>query len=360
MNRFRIYLSKFKFYKLAHNIKSRFIDIEKRDAIKSMRHKINANKEAALFVFTPTHDNLGDHAIAYSTIQLFKKSNFDYIEITDRELRLLERIGKLNIFNGRIIILNGGGYLGTLWPEDELLARKIVKSNPKSKIVFLPNTIFYENTSEDQTELEKSKQIYNNHKNIVFYARERKSYEYMKNVYNNVMLCPDMVLSLNEQDEAKKRNGCLVCLRSDIEKTLNEAETESISKQVKNVFDSNYNVTDMYSKSIFNVSERKNILQGKFNEFRTAQLVITDRLHGMIFSAITGTPCIVINSKSPKIKGCYEWIENLNYIRFCDDVSDIPFIMKELLIIKNCKFDNSCFSSYYIDLMKLLKDESSI
>ena len=43
----------------------------------------------------------------------------------------------------------------------------------------------------------------------------------------------------------------------------------------------------------------------------------------MIFSAITGTPCIVIGSKSPKVKGCYEWIRDLPYIIYCEDISKI-------------------------------------
>ena len=51
------------------------------------------------------------------------------------------------------------------------------------------------------------------------------------------------------------------------------------------------------------VEKREEELKRKFNEFKSAKLVVTDRLHGMVFAAITGTNCIVINSKSPKNEG---------------------------------------------------------
>lgn len=44
-------------------------------------------------------------------------------------------------------------------------------------------------------------------------------------------------------------------------------------------------------------------------------MVITDRLHGMIFAAITGTPCIAFDNISKKVSGVYKWIESLEYIK---------------------------------------------
>ena len=87
------------------------------------------------------------------------------------------------------------------------------------------------------------------------------------------------------------------------------------------------------------------------NAFRHTELVITDRLHGMIFSAITGTPCIVINSKSPKVRGCYEWIRHLDYIQFCDDVSRIKDIY-EKMEKKKYEYDNNRLRPFYDSLKK--------
>lgn len=101
-------------------------------------------------------------------------------------------------------------------------------------------------------------------------------------------------------------------------------------------------------------SEREEALERKFAQFSSAKLVITDRLHGMIFCAITGTPCIVVDSKSPKLRGCYEWIKHLDYIRFADDVSQIT---KEFHQIPEGEhhYDNSHLMHYYDELADDIK-----
>ena len=78
------------------------------------------------------------------------------------------------------------------------------------------------------------------------------------------------------------------------------------------------------------ISDRYTALERQFDAFRHAELVVTDRLHGMIFCAITGTPCVVLNSKSPKVLGCYAWIKDLPYIRFCDDAGKIAQIYQDM------------------------------
>src|SRR5699024_1734022 len=59
---------------------------------------------------------------------------------------------------------------------------------------------------------------------------------------------------------------------------------------------------------------RKKYLERKFKEFSTSKLVVTDRLHGMIFSLITGTPCIAFDNISKKVSGVYEWFKDTGYI----------------------------------------------
>ena len=72
------------------------------------------------------------------------------------------------------------------------------------------------------------------------------------------------------------------------------------------------------------------MVQLKLREFAASELVITDRLHGMIFAAVTETPCIVLNSRSHKIRGCYEWLKKLGYIRFLNDINHVPDVMEAL------------------------------
>ena len=212
----------------------------------------------------------------------------------------------------------------------------------------MPNTIYYGDSEEDLLYLENSKQIYNSHKNLYLYAREKLSYDFMKGVYDNVKLIPDMVLSLKFSSDAN-RNGCVLCLRNDRESVLTAESRKRIKDIACNLFDDNVTSSDTVIAYPVLVAERRNELIKKLGVFSSSQLVITDRLHGMIFAAITGTNCLVLDSKSPKLRGCYEWIKHLDYIRFVDEVSDIENIYRSLTAINN-KFDNIDLIKYFDSL----------
>lgn len=276
-----------------------------------------------LFVLTPTHGNLGDHAIAEAASDLLHDMQISYTEVTTSELKLLSRYHKLKIMNGRPILVNGGGNLGTLWPKVEKLFREIIKSTPKSKIICLPNTIYYEPSSAGKKELQQSRKIYNGHEHLVLCAREEQSFELMQHNYRHVILVPDMALFMNKCTQGTERIGCMLCLRNDIERTRTESETKVIQEQTRKLFNTHVKISDMNIGRTVSVTQRHSVLEEKFTEFRSVELVITDRLHGMIFSAITGTPCIILNSKSPKVKGCFHWIKALDYMCFVDTPQDI-------------------------------------
>ena len=277
------------------------------------------NPKAVYLVFTPEHENLGDHAIAQAETVWLKELRIPYIEVTGKRLEELKRRKCLHIMNGRSILVHGGGYLGTIWMSSELLLRDVISQNQKSPIIILPNTIYYENTCEGLAELEKSKEIYCNHPSLKIYAREQYSFIEMKTVYRDVALVPDMVFRLNKCENTNHRSGGILCVRNDRERTRTTETDLIIRKQLEGLFGDHIRSLDMVASHAIPVSERDAELEKQFDAFRHAELVVTDRLHGMIFCAITGTPCIVIDSKSPKVRGCYEWIKDLPYIQFCDD-----------------------------------------
>lgn len=288
------------------------------------------NPEAVFLVMTPEHSNLGDHAIALAETNMLGKIGIPYIELTGAKLSCLYYTNWLKVMNGRPILINGGGNLGTLWFDVEKETRKIISDNQKSPIYILPNTFYYEDSPWGKEELEKSIQLYGKHPNLHLYAREKGSYEAMSGIYQNVKLVPDMVLSLDESGDIQQRDGCLLCLRNDCEKTRTDKDESAIFQQATALFGEKVRYTDMCVDHSVPIENRERELSWKFDEFRRASLVITDRLHGMIFCAITGTPCIVINSKSPKVRGCYAWIKHLDYIQFADQVSQITALYQAI------------------------------
>lgn len=305
---------------------------------------------AVYFVMTPEHGNMGDHAIAEATSQMLRELSIEYVEITTKALEQLKKNKWLGIMNHKTIIVNGGGNLGTLWFGVEDTFRKLVIANPDSSVFCLPNTMFYEDSDWGRSELEKSIMIYNNHAKLKLYAREMISYKMMKRYYNQVAIVPDMALLMNKCINGTVRNGCLLCLRNDKERTRSDDTEANIVAQVKLLFGDNYRHTDMCIDHGVTISSRHAELEAKYDEFRSAELVVTDRLHGMIFAAITGTPCIVIGSMSHKVKGCFEWLRDLEYIRFIDSAKDL-MLEFDTIPQKEFVYDNSKLIPMY-DVLK--------
>ena len=206
-----------------------------------------------------------------------------------------------------------------------------------------------------EDKMKKSAAVYNKHKYLKICAREKISYELVCNLYNDVVLMPDMVLSMNESNQESVRSGCLLCLRNDIEKTLDLKESNKYLDELKELFHGAVCITDTDSSDCIPIENRNAAINEKLDEFRSAELVVTDRLHGMIFSAITGTPCIVLNSKSHKITGCYEWIKHLDYITLYKDKESIFDLYNQ--IPKQCnRYNNDYLQPYFSELKKYIMD----
>ena len=203
------------------------------------------NKGAVYLIMTPEHGNLGDHAITLSETLLFDQMHIPYICISTGKLREWETKRLLHVMNGRTILVNGGGNLGTLWFSLERVIRDVIQSNPDSNILILPNTMYYHDDEYGRKECEASKVVYNAHPNLTIYAREQDTYQTAKTLYRNVKLVPDMAFLLNYSDPPLQREGCVLCLRSDKEKTRTDAEETEILRQVRLLFGEKVSFRDM-------------------------------------------------------------------------------------------------------------------
>ena len=310
----------------------------------------------AFLLLSPDYENVGDHAILFAERKMFRQNRIPFFEVTTQQCVALLRFHKTSVFNGRKVLITGGGFIGTLWSTADEIVLRIIKDNPKSKIFVLPNSVFYEDSPKGDRLFRQSIEAYRQHKNLYLFLREEISYQKMREVYQKSFLAPDMVLSLPAFSVPCKREGCMLVLRSDHEKTMSKSEYELLLSQVKELFGENVIFSDMCKTYNIGTEEREKELTEKLREFCKVELVITDRLHGMLFAAITGTPCIVINSKSHKIQGCYEWIKSLGYIRICDNYRSIESVWRE--IGKNdCHYDNSNLLPLYREMVEMIKEK---
>jgi pyruvyl transferase EpsI len=68
-------------------------------------------------------------------------------------------------------------------------------------------------------------------------------------------------------------------------------------------------------------------------KYSRSKLVVTDRLHGMVFSYITKTPALVFDNSNAKISQCYEWIRDCGFVKLVnkDDMSNLEYLMKDVM-----------------------------
>ena len=307
----------------------------------------------------PTYGNVGDLAIAIAEKKFIKENlpQYEFIEVLDKEFDSKIDDMKSVISNNDIILLTGGGNLGDEYIFYEQRRRRVIKEFPNNKIIIMPQTIHFSDTEYGNTELEKTKKIYNEHKYLTVIAREKVSYDIMKKEFSNVnvILAPDIVMYLNETKK-EKRDGLLMVMRDDAEKILTAEDIEKIKVKVFERFDKVMTTSTHIGDDKVNEYNRECVFEEKMEEFRKAQLVITDRLHGMIFSAITSTPCIAIGNYNHKIESSFDWLKDQKFIKFLKNFNEIESSINDLMKQESYIYNNEFALKAYRQILEVIND----
>ena len=322
-------------------------------------NKKYASTKKLFLVGTPEYHNVGDIAIMEGEKQFIKNFFVQYtlFEITLEIYRRNKYIIRYIIKNGDALLITGGGFIGNIWNESNGMVIDILRRYKKNPVVIMPQTVFYSN-NKNNASFEKDRYAYEDHKDVLFIIRETISYDYVKNNINfsghsKCLLAPDMALFLNYPKSVVSREGVLLCLRHDKEKKINYSEYELIIATLKDVGYNNYTHTDTAYDKAVKREVRGLLLNKTFDKISKRELVVTDRLHGMLLSAITGTPCIVIEGTSHKTLGVYKWINNLPYIKIINNYDNLK---KSILNIKS-NVDGSNIDASLHNEFKLLAKE---
>lgn len=291
-------------------------------------------KKKCIVCLAADYGNLGDVAITYAQTKFLSQKFPDY-EIVDfpisktlTHLRSLKNV----CTNEDIITLTGGGYMGDMYFRAELLRQLIFKVFRKNRIISFPQTADFSNTPLGQQILSQAERVYSKCQHMELWAREENSYYFMKDHFpkNNVRLTPDIVMALNEFKNCENRSGVTFCLRNDKEKN---STTDATINKISKILKSHGDTIEIYDTHIgdvrLDIPQRMTELNKIWEQFKKSRLVITDRLHGMIFAYITGTPAIVLQNNNFKVRESYKWISDCGYIHLLNDSDDITKILTD-------------------------------
>lgn len=291
-------------------------------------------KPAIVLLNSPDYSNLGDHAIAMGERIFFEKyfPEYDVIEISCTEYMKENLRIKPAILKEDILFVTGGGYIGSAWLRMSDMASHIIQTYSDNKVIILPQTMFFENNRFGQSEKERIKEIYTQKKDMLIAAREEKTYDLLKEMFAGSVrkeICPDMALLLHDLFRGeKKREGALICIREDQEST--GVDSSCIKACVENLGIESREFSTVVDYEVV-LNNRESALTECLAEIASAKVVITDRLHCMIFCAITNTPCVVMDNLNGKVFAVKKRLTKFRNITSCVDVQVLPEQIQQVL-----------------------------
>ncbi|WP_424767437.1 polysaccharide pyruvyl transferase family protein [Paenibacillus sp. sgz302251] len=276
------------------------------------------------YIDYPVYNNGGDLLIMKGAEAFFK----------DNHIRVEARYSvhdfpdSLIIPKDQIIVLQGGGNFGDLYPVHQKLRERIVAGYPHHRIVILPQTIFYKKESE----FDRTAQIFNKHSDVHLYVRDPLSYELAARKFHkcSVYLSPDMAHQLWPIVPKSSPGKELLCFfRTDIEKTGEQEQLETEGRGDFLDWGSLYNRFERKSISMIGKWMKRGsgplpmqaiwnkysdyLVNKAIKRFSSYRSVQTSRLHGHILSCLMDKPNTLLDNSYGKNSNYYNtWTREIH------------------------------------------------
>lgn len=293
-------------------------------------------KKAILFCI-PEHPNLGDQAQLMCSEKWIKENYQDYKLLTFPQICAPFSDNLYSIFfnstfwafivlklsiRKKDIFFGHSGYFfvdhHSGWYSFAFLSKYW-----KNQFVILPQTInFYAPVVK-----QLASKAFKDKTNLTILCRDQVSFQNAKELFGStkLLLFPDIVTSLiGTRTFSEKKEGILFCMRNDVEAFYSPREIENLMDQFGNIhkekIDTSLNISARVMKR-----ERDTLINNMIEKIASYKVVITDRYHGTIFSAIANTPVIVINSADHKLISGVKWFpseEFGNNVQFAENLNE--------------------------------------
>lgn len=306
--------------------------LHRKDNDPKWEERVKTNNKRIFIFLAGLYQNLGDMAITYSQKEFLKNlfPDAEIIVIPSTQTYQSARVIKKIIRPDDLVTILGGGNMDDVYPSLENARLYIVKSFPNNKIISFPQTIAFSNTKKGIRSLKKSIKVYKSHKKLTIFVREHNSLRRAKNDFLGVRVgfCPDIVLSINKGKPITERKNVLCCLRNDAELGLSTIQSENIRALIKSKYNNaiEKDTVDIPLEAC-TLNTYQESLESFWNLVRSCKVVVTDRLHCLIFCVITGTPVVAIDNSNKKISGIVNaWLYNIPWISMVEQYDEAKIL----------------------------------
>lgn len=331
-------------------------------------------KKKIFLLCEPKHANIGDQAQLMCTLDWLKEElphykivrvgymfgPFDFflktrlkdIFVLFKYIWIKFTVQKDDIFIGHSGYLFVDHHIG--WTSFAFIRKYF----PQQRMIILPQTInFYSPVAQ-----QLAKNSFKNKNNIILLCRDKVSFENAKKLFGTtqLLLSPDIVTSLiGTKQYSYKRNGVLFCMRNDVEQYYKPERIDALMQRFGNIRKEKIDTTLNGINTSYLEKNRKKLIWDMIDKIATYKVVITDRYHGTIFSAIASTPVVVINSADHKLSSGVKWFPKEvfgDYVQYAENLEDAYEKANAMLSKTDLKYNNSPYfkKNYWDKLADLI------
>lgn len=174
---------------------------------------------------------------------------------------------------------------------------------------------------------------------------------------------PDIVTTLIGQYEYSfEREGVLFCIRNDSEKFYSDEQIEDLMRYFEGTKCDRLDTTIHVEPDVIR-NNLKQYIEDYFKKFAHYKLIITDRYHGTIFSLVSNTPVIVIQTKDHKVKTGVDWFKEhySSQAFFANTLDEAKYLADKILSGYDYKRNDNYFEQeYYGKLREKIEQELRI
>ena len=342
--------------------------------VKRLRGLSKANKHIFYLGITE-QPNLGDMAQHYC-IRKWISENYPDYELVMFESKVITDPRFTERFFGQlkkvfreddIIVIQSGYCTQDLGGDHPLMHRLICEYMTESKILMMPQTIFFQHEENKRVCAEN----HNKAKNMLFLARDFMSYKIAKEMFPNIRVeaYPDIVTTLiGTLHFNHRRKGVCICTRNDGEKLYSKDEIDALEKRFEADGISVLQKDTEGKESVQSIrANLKHFIETEIESYSSFEVTITDRYHGTIFSLCSGTPVIIIKTTDHKVTTGADWFKGVydDYVYVAEDLDDAYNISKRIINVQLDHVLKPYFKREYYDKLKVLfeqqlRDENSL
>ncbi|WP_119304114.1 polysaccharide pyruvyl transferase family protein [Dongia deserti] len=307
---------------------------------------IAGRSERICIIDPPGYANVGDSAIFLGELAFLRRNFpgaridfFDTVNYTpacDRFIR-----------DSSIILLQGGGNFGEIWPRHHAIRMEILNRFPGKPIVQFPQSISF----TTQAGIEATARAIERQGNFTLLVRDRRSQAFAEQNFTCATVpCPDMAFALGDIQREPASLDFLCLLRQDKEMVTDHPRLLKIlsglggSLDVADWIEAPNSRLGQRDKALgatwrrhpwtigltrsfaFSVRERyaRERLAFGLGLLSKGSMVITDRLHAHVLCCLLGVRHLLFDSLDGKVSALYEaWTKDTQHARLVSSVDQV-------------------------------------